>query len=169
MNQEEALTTLQWDPWRELSTFERQMNDLFSRVQRQPFNRAGFAPLLDAFHRDDALVVRAELPGIKPDDVQLELTDNVLVIRGERQPEGQVEEGAWVRRERSYGSFERQIVLPEGTDPEGITANFDLGVLEVTIPHPKAVEPKKVQIQVGASTNGKTTSIEAGSAEAPQA
>ena len=163
------MATLQWDPWRELSTFERQMNDLFSRVQRQPFNRTGFAPLLDAFHRDNALVVRVELPGINPNDVQLELTDNVLVIRGERQHEGHVEEGSWVRRERSYGAFERQIVLPDGTDPETITANFDLGVLEVTIPHPKAVEPKKVQIQVGAPANGKEASIEAGSAEAPQA
>src|SRR5438270_3500299 len=143
---------LQWDPWRELSTFERQFNDLFTRVQRQPGTRTGFAPVLDAFHRDNALVVRTELPGVKPDDVHIEFTDNLLVIRGERRHEDEVEDGSWVRRERSYGAFERQILLPEGTDPDAISASFDLGVLEVTIPHPKAVEPKKVQIQVGGAT-----------------
>jgi HSP20 family protein len=160
------MATLQWDPWRELSTFERQMNDLFSRVQRQPSGRVGFAPVLDAFHRDGALVVRVELPGIKPEDVQIELSDNVLVIRGERQHEGLVEDASWVRRERSYGAFERQIVLPDGTDPDSIAAHFDLGVLEVTIPHPRAVEPRKVQIQVGAPTNGTAASIDTTSAEA---
>jgi HSP20 family protein len=146
------MALLQWDPWRELSAFERQVNDLFGRTGRQAGPQL-WAPALEAFHTKDDFVVRLDLPGIRPDDVEVQVTDNVLVIRGERHFEDEVEEGSFLRRERSYGRFERQVLLPEGTEVDGITARFDLGVLEVRIPHPKAKEPTRVPITTGAESS----------------
>ncbi|MDQ3757904.1 MAG: Hsp20/alpha crystallin family protein [Actinomycetota bacterium] len=145
------MALLQWDPWRELSAFERQVNELFGRSARQPGTHM-WAPALDAFHTKDDFVVRLELPGIRPEDVDVQVTDNVLVIRGERHFEDEVEDGSFLRRERSYGRFERQVLLPEGTEVESISARFDLGVLEVRIPHPKSKEPTRVPITTGSST-----------------
>ena len=144
------MALLQWDPWRELTAFERQVNDLFGRNGRTV--AAGWAPALEAFHTKDDFVVRLELPGIKPDDVDVQVTDNVLVIRGERHFDDEVEGESFLRRERSYGRFERQVLLPEGTDAESIAARFDLGVLEVRIPHPLTKEPTRVKISTGSST-----------------
>lgn len=144
------MALLQWDPWRELSAFERQVNDLFGRSARQS-GASMWAPALEAFHTKDDFVVRLELPGIKPEDVDVQVTDNVLVIRGERHFEDEVEGESFLRRERSYGRFERQVLLPEGTDVESIAAHFDLGVLEVRVPHPKTKEPTRVKISTGSS------------------
>src|SRR5688500_15865010 len=145
------MALLQWDPWCELSAFERQVNELFGRSTRQPATSM-WAPALEAFHTKDDFVVRLELPGIKPDDVDVQVTDNVLVIRGERHFDDEVEGESFLRRERSYGRFERQVLLPEGTDAESIAARFDLGVLEVRIPHPLTKEPTRVKISTGSST-----------------
>lgn len=144
------MALLQWDPWRELSAFERQVNELFGRTAKHPGTTV-WAPALEAFHTKDDFVVRLELPGIKPDDVDVQVTDNVLVIRGERHFDDEVEGESFLRRERSYGRFERQVLLPEGTDVESISARFDLGVLEVRIPHPKTKEPTRVRISTGTS------------------
>lgn len=140
------MALLQWDPWRELSAFERQVNDLFGRPGRVA--TAGWAPALEAFHTKDDFVVRVEVPGVQPDDIDVSVTDNVLVIRGERHFEDDVDD-SFLRRERSYGRFERQVLLPEGTEVDAIKAAFDLGVLEVRIPHPKAKEPTRVPITTG--------------------
>lgn len=155
-----------WDPWRELSAFERQMDDLLGRLGTRTIRGNGlWAPVLDAFHTKDDFVIRLELPGVRPDEVDVEVHDNVLIIRGERHFEDEVEDGSFMRRERSYGRFERQILLPEGTDTEAIQAGFDLGVLEVRVPHPKALEPKKVKVLSGSSTAA-PTAVEATSTEA---
>jgi HSP20 family protein len=142
------MALLQWDPWRELSAFERQVNELFGRSGRQGQGAgpALWAPALDAFHTKDDFVVRLELPGIRPEDVDVQVSDNMLVIRGERHFEDEIEDGSFLRRERSYGRFERQVLLPEGTEADSIKAHFDLGVLEVRIPHPKSKEPTRVTI-----------------------
>ena len=137
----------QWDPWRDLSALERQMGEALGRLQR-PSTR-GWAPPLDAFHQGDHLIVRVELPGVPPDGVDIHVADNVLVIRGERRSEETVADTSFVRRERAFGPFERQVVLPEGTEVDTIQANYDLGVLEIRVPHPKAKEPTRVQVRVG--------------------
>lgn len=155
-----------WDPWRELSAFERQMDELLGRVGQRALRANGpWAPALDAFHTKDDFVIRLELPGVRPEDVDVEIQENVLVIRGERHFEDEVEDGSFMRRERSYGRFERQILLPEGTDADAIQATFDLGVLEVRVPHPKAVAPKKVKV-IGTGGGSTATAVEATSTEA---
>lgn len=145
------MALLQWDPWRELSAFERQVNELFGRNGR--LAGTGWAPALEAFHTKDDFVIRVEVPGVRPEDVDVSVTDKVLVIRGERHFEDEVEQDAFLRRERSYGRFERQVLLPEGTEVDAIKASFDLGLLEVRVPHPKAKEPTRVPVTTGSRTD----------------
>ena len=144
------MARLQWDPWRELAVLEKQVNDAF-RGQRVPQGR-GFGPALDAFHRDHALWVRLEGPGVRPDDVEISVVDGTLVVRGEVKQDINGETDGVIRHERFVGAFERHVLLPEGTDPDLIEASYDLGVLEIRIPHPKEKQPTKVAIKVSAET-----------------
>lgn len=161
------MALLQWDPWRELSAVERQFNELFGRLGRADTGGTErvWAPTLEAFHTKDDFVVRLDLPGIKPDEVDVQVSDNVLVIRGERHLEDDVQEGRFLRRERSYGRFERQVLLPEGTDVGAIEATFDLGVLEIHVPHPQAKEPTRVKIAAGTSQPREIQATEATESE----
>src|SRR5207237_9061583 len=109
------MARLQWDPWRELAVLERQVNDTFKRTGVSQVQ--GFAPSLDAFHRDHALWVRLEIPGVRPEDVDISVVDGTLVVRGERKQDIQESTDTLVRRERVAGSFERHVLLPEGTAP----------------------------------------------------
>jgi HSP20 family protein len=111
-----------------------------------------WSPAVEAFERDGQFVVRADLPGLAPEDVTIETTDDSLIIQGERQSELDVEEQGVYRAERSYGRFSRIIPLPEGADVEHASARFDNGVLEVSVPLPaRAQGRRRIEIQ-GAST-----------------
>ena len=107
-------------------------------------------------------MLRADLPGVSEADISVELDNNVLSISGERKSEHTDRNGGYYRVERTSGSFRRSVRLPEGVDGDAITATFDQGVLEVSVPKPAAGQPRKVQITVGA---GEPEAIEA--AEAP--
>jgi HSP20 family protein len=96
-----------------------------------------WSPAVEMFEKGDKLVVRAELPGVSKDDVSLEITDDVLMIEGERRQESEDREEGFYRTERSYGRFLRSIPLPEGVDGEKADARFQDGVLEITLPAPK--------------------------------
>jgi HSP20 family protein len=104
---------------------------------------------VEVLERGDNIVVRADLPGLGRDDVQVEVDDDVLVIRGERREERETTEGKLYRSERSYGSFYRAIPLPENTDSSAVQASFKDGVLEVTLPKPREVTrtAKKVEVK----------------------
>jgi HSP20 family protein len=109
----------------------------------------GFTPALEAFVRDNAMHVRLELPGIDPDaDVDIEVSNGVLSVSGERRSEESKEGDGWYRRELSYGRFERNIALPEGTDASELKATYDAGILDITVPLPTK-EKTKVKVQVG--------------------
>ena len=95
---------------------------------------AAWTPQIELFERENQLVIRADLPGLKKDDVQIELRDDSVVIRGERQEERQEEREGFYTTERTYGRFYREIPLPEGADTDEATATFRDGVLEITIP-----------------------------------
>jgi HSP20 family protein len=107
-----------------------------------------WAPALDVLREDGDIVVRAELPGVKQEDVDITYQNGVLTISGERKVEEQKEGSGYYVRERRYGSFRRSMSLPEGTDESSITARFQDGVLEVRIQGAAAVqEPKRIQIE----------------------
>ena len=145
------MARLQWDPWRELAVLEKQVNDAF-RGQRVAAQGRGFGPALDAFHRDHALWVRLEVPGVRPEDVDISVVDGTLIVRGERKQDVDESNDGVIRRERFVGSFERHVLLPEGTDPDLIEASYDLGVLEIKIPHPQEKQPTKVAIKLGGAS-----------------
>jgi HSP20 family protein len=114
----------------------RELDALFARTPA-PSQPAQWSPQIDVFERDGDLVVHADLPGVKRDDVEVNVNNDVLTIRGERRQENREAEGGYRRTERSYGSFFRQILLPDGVDPTEIQAAYEDGVLEVIVPSPR--------------------------------
>jgi HSP20 family protein len=109
-----------------------------------------FAPQVDIFERDGKLVVRADLPGMNKEDVNVEVTDDAIVIQGERRYEHEENQEGVYRSERSYGRFYREIPLPEGAKAENATANFRNGVLEITLDAPQAAKNRRrIDIQGG--------------------
>ena len=109
---------------------------------------ATWAPQMETFRREGNLVVRADLPGLTKDDINIEAEDDVLVISGERSDETRDERDDFYRSERTYGRFFRAIQLPDGVDADKIDATFKDGVLEVVIPAPKVTSPKNRQIRI---------------------
>jgi len=113
-----------------------------------------WTPQIEAFHRNNELVVRADLPGLKKDDVKVEVTDDAITIQGERHQEQESERGGVYRSERTYGSFYRQIPLPEGAMSDQAKATFKDGVLEITMPAPpdQVTRGRRLEIKEGAET-----------------
>ncbi len=144
-----------YDP---LSEVNRMVDDMFGNLMRRPGGQQGaqqlaeWAPAIDVVTKDSDLVIRAELPGVKQEDVDITLENNVLTISGERKAEQEEERGGYHVRERRYGSFSRSLALPEGLDESKIHARYDNGVLEVTVEGAAAVqEPKRIQIEGSSS------------------
>jgi HSP20 family protein len=119
-----------------------------TRRWRRPWMPEEWMPEMDVFERDGKLVVRADLPGMKREDVQVRLEGETLVVHGHRQEKEEVKEKDYHHCERRTGAFTRTVVLPDGFDPGAIDANYQDGVLEVTVPKPATSQPKPVQIQV---------------------
>ncbi len=144
----------------------RLFDEMFGGLARRPGGRQGegaadsWSPALDVLHDDGDVLVRAELPGVKPDDVEITLSRGVLTISGQRKAEQEQQGQGYYVRERRYGSFRRSLMLPEGIDESKINARYEDGVLEVRITGAAAVqEPKKIQIQAAggeSSSNGQT-------------
>ena len=111
-------------------------------------NESAWLPQVEAFRRGDKFVVRADLPGIKKEDVRAEIEDGVLTISGQRTSEREDERDDYYRSERSYGSFHRTIPLPDGVESDNCEATFKDGVLEVTLPVPKEASRNARQIQI---------------------
>lgn len=158
------MAVVRWDPWGELAALQRDVGELFNRMAPQPSARpssAGLVPPIDAFRTDEALVVRLELPGMTPDEVEVSVDEDTLTISGERRLDADVPEDAWLRRERPVGGFQRSFSLPEGTDAEKIAASFENGVLELHIPHPPERRPHKVEIGASGNAHGRTVDVQA--------
>ena len=111
------------------------------------FEHVGWVPELEVLHKNGQFIVRADLPGLKKDDVKVELADNLLTISGERKEEKEEKREGYYRSERSYGSFYRQIPLPQGAKTDTAKAEFNDGVLEITM-QALAREPQKRRLEV---------------------
>ena len=154
------MALVRWEPVRELTTLQNEMNRLFSSFFDSPAGAGNggtqglrrWVPAMDLVETDDHFVLKADLPGLGPDDVNIEVEDNVLTISGERKVEHETEREGFYRVERASGSFRRSLTLPEGVNLEDIAANFDNGVLEIRIPKPEERKPRKVSISVGGAT-----------------
>jgi HSP20 family protein len=137
-----------WRPFRDLDELQRRFEDFWPwpSLRRFPFETGEWVPAIDMYEQDDKYVVKAELPGMKEEDVDVSISGDRLTIKGEKKTETEVKEENYYRSERSYGSFFRSIDLPSDADPEKIDASYDDGVLEVTIPKTAAVKPKKIAV-----------------------
>lgn len=140
---------VRWDPFAELESMRRTMDRLFGETfGRAPLFDGGdnYFPV-DMYETADGITVKASLPGIRPEDVDVSVTGETLTIRGELKPEEREEKGVnWYRRERRYGSFVRQISLPTQVETEKATATFENGVLMLELPKAEAVKPKTIKI-----------------------
>jgi HSP20 family protein len=152
------MALVRWEPVRELSSLQNEMNRLFNAFFETPSSGGGnggagpvrrWLPAMDLVETGEHFVLKADLPGLSQEDVNIELEDNVLTISGERKAEHEEKREGFYRMERSFGRFRRALTLPEGIDADAITAGFDKGVLEVRIPKPEERKPRRVAIQVG--------------------
>jgi HSP20 family protein len=164
------MALIRWEPVRELNTIQSEMNRLFNTFfeAQGPGNSGStlrrWIPAMDLVETQDDFVLRADLPGLTEEDVNIELEDNVLTVSGERKAEHEERKEGYYRVERASGSFSRSLTLPEGVDPNKVHATFDNGVLEVRIPKPEERKPRKVAISVGASEPKTIEGSETGSA-----
>jgi HSP20 family protein len=137
------------------SEMNRMFDEMFGGLSRRGGRHQGdeptrWAPVLDVLQEEGDIVVRAELPGVRQEDVDITLHDGVLTISGERKAEEQREGSGYYVRERRFGSFRRSMTLPQGVDQSKIKARFDSGVLEVRVSGAAAVqEPRRIQIEAG--------------------
>ena len=140
-------------PIQDLFSIHNEMSRLFDNWYRPTRYRADgenldWAPVVDILEADEHVEIRAEIPGLSEKDVQVSVTDDVLTLKGEKTQETEDTNQKYHRVERSYGRFQRSFTLPANLDPEDIKAKFTHGVLTVSIPKVKEVEPKEVQISV---------------------
>lgn len=141
------MAIVRWDPFRELTALQSEVNRLFSRASGGDVaERQSWIPSVDVVETKDAITLKAELPGMDPKDISLEVEDNVLTVSGERHFQEEVEEDTYYRIERRYGSFSRSLALPRGADPERIQAEYENGVLGVIVPKLEAVKPKRISV-----------------------
>ncbi len=144
-----------WSPMRDITSLHRDIDELFGRVFGRTeglvpslFMERYTFPAIEFARKGDNLVVRAELPGVNPKDVDVNVTGNLLTIKGERRQDEETKREDYYMREISYGAFERTITLPEGVNADKIEASYKGGVLELTMPAEAAVKGKKVHIEV---------------------
>ena len=146
------MAIVRWDPSREVDSLQSEMNRLFDTFFGGRPATGGmrrWVPPMDLVETDDHLVLKADLPGLDSDDVDIEVKDGVLTVSGERKTEHEERADGFYRVERSFGSFSRSMSLPQQVDAEQISASFDKGVLEVRIPKPEERKPHRVEIGAG--------------------
>lgn len=149
------MALVRWDPTREVATLQGEMNRLFSSFFDTPGSGGNggsqmrrWVPAMDLVETGDAFVLKADLPGMSEDDVNIEIEKSVLTISGERKTEHEDREAGYYRVERAAGYFARSLTLPDGVDAEQVKAAFEDGVLTVRIPKPEETKPTRVRIGV---------------------
>ena len=149
------MALVRFDPGREVDSLQSEVNRVFDAF----FGGGGgsarrrWVPAMDLAETDDHLILRADLPGLTKDDVEIEVKDGVLSVSGERKAENEERSGDFYRVERTFGRFSRSLTLPTGIDASQIGAEFENGVLEVKIPKPAERKPQRIEI--GGSSNGR--------------
>jgi HSP20 family protein len=150
----------QWRPFADLTRWERDMermmDEFFDRRMRHWWPERWFrsedmlinAPLVDVFQEQDDIVVKADLPGVDKDNLDIQLTDHTLTIKGEKRKEDEIKEEHYYRTERSYGTFMRSVQLPMDVQTDKVKAAFKNGVLEVRLPKTEEAKNKEIKVKV---------------------
>jgi HSP20 family protein len=140
---------IRWEPVREMMTLREAMDQLFNDAFTRPVSMSGGSviPAIDVYQNNDAVVVKAALPGLKADDVQISVSADVLTLRGEFKREDEQKDTTYHIREQRYGSFERSIMLPSDVQTDKSKADFENGILTITLPKAESVKPKTISIK----------------------
>lgn len=140
---------IRWEPFREMLSLRRAMDRLWDEAFSPLTHFEGWtsAPLIDMYQTEDKVVVKAALPGVKPDQINLSITGDVLTVRGEVEEEEKKEGATYYLRERRKGAFSRSISLPTSVNAEKAKAEFDNGVLTITLPKAEEVLPKTITVK----------------------
>lgn len=138
-----------WEPVREMMTLREAMDRLFDDAFTRPVfaNGGSNLPAIDLYQTDDEVVVKAAIPGFKADDVQITVTNDVLTLRGEFKSQNGHKEGTYHLREQRYSSFERSVSLPVPVQTEKANADFQDGILTISLPKAEAVRPRTINIK----------------------
>lgn len=161
------MSIVRYDPFRDLRTLQEEVNRLFSSNLTRGFGEEGIGrgawnPSVDIYENKDQIVLEAELPGMRQEDFELTVENNVITLRGERQFEKKEDSDNYHRVERSYGSFTRSFTLPQTVSAEGATAEYNNGVLRVTLPKREETKARRIQVSGElASTSAKTIEAKA--------
>lgn len=145
---------IRWDPFRDLLSLQERMNKLFedslvrSTSQLGDASEGAWTPVVDILEKDDAIILKAELPGVRLEDVDLQIKDDVLILKGQRKFEKETKKENYHRIERSYGTFSRSFTLPGIVDQSGISAKLKDGILEVKLPKARTLESKPIPIEI---------------------
>jgi HSP20 family protein len=146
------MAIVRWSPFRELVSLQDEMNKVFDEFfTRRTGERADlglWAPALDISETDNEIVVKADLPGVKKEDVSISITNNILVIKGEKKREVEENKENFHRVERVYGSFHRSIELPTAVQTDKVNASYQNGVLTIVLPKSEEAKPKEIEIKV---------------------
>ena len=142
---------IRWNPFREMASLQNTMDRMFADPligpEREWRSSTSWQLSLDVVESDDDFVVKASVPGINPDDLDITLSGKTLIIKGETKEETENEEGKYHLRERHYGSFSRSVALPTEINDKEVEASYDAGVLTLTLPKSEAVKPKRIEVQ----------------------
>ncbi len=140
-----------WEPVREMMTLREAMDRLFDDAFTRPLSiRDGWSlasPAIDMYQTDNEVVVKASIPGIKAEEVQINVTGELLTLKGEARQEEERQERSWHIREQRFGSFERSIVLPTDVKSDKAEAVFENGILTITLPKADEVKPRTINIK----------------------
>jgi len=147
------MAIVRWEPFRDLVTAQRDFDRLFrdafsSQFGETELSTRSWAPPVDIYETEEAIVLKAELPGVDPKDVEVRVEDNTLYLKGERKFEKEVKEQNYHRVERSYGSFARSFSLPNSISTDKVKAEFKDGLLTLTMPKREEAKPKTIKIDV---------------------
>ena len=165
------MAIVRYDPFRDLRSLQEEVNRLFSTNLNRSFDdegigRGAWAPSVDIYENKDQLVLEAELPGMKPEEFDLSIENNVITLRGERRFEKTDEGDNYHRVERSYGSFTRSFTLPQTVNGEEAKAEYSNGVLRVTLPKREEAKSRRIEISGTSAARPKTIDTTAESSKA---
>ena len=142
-----------WDPFREFTTLQDRMNrlfhDSFGEGREEALTTTTFAPAVDVYEDEHNVTLKIEVPGIDEKDIDVRIENHTLTVHGERKFEKEEKEENYRRVERQYGSFTRSFTLPNTVDTEGVTANYDKGVLKIKLAKKAEAKPKQIKVSVG--------------------
>ncbi len=149
------MAIVRWDPFRDVTTLQDRMNRLFDQAlsrtradEEEGLAASTWVPAVDIFETADSIVMKAELPGVSRENIDIQVRDNTLTLKGERKFEREVKDENYLRIERSYGAFHRAFGLATVIQQDKIKAVFKDGVLEVTMPKAEEAKPKQVKVEV---------------------